>query len=383
MTVDPYGTTGYLTTRDALNVAIDGDTIELVNGRHSGPGNRDLDFGGRSIVLRSQRGNALNCIIDADGYYLQAPEPHFNFRFGLRQSLLGRRKLVPKVIVENLRIEDGFESVLCDSGSAPVFKNCTFEYSYRAVVSNAASPVFVNCSFDNNAGGALVCEQGSTALVAGGRVWQNYSFDDGAGIFVRGSSLQISDCQFIRNSTTGRGAAIYSAADEKGNRSSVVAMRSRFLYQGSNEAVWLEQTDFAFDECVFSDNGGPMFVYEFSEGRFVGSIFYGEGIYLDSGSSATIESCIIVFNGGGPGVDCGFDGTATVQMSCSDLYGNTDECILDQIGSNGNLSADPLFCYFEEGDFSLDPNSPVVTNANCALPGGWLVGCGPAFPRER
>ena len=374
-TVDPYGDTGYLTVQDALNASADGDTIELVNGRHSGPGNRDLDFGGKSIVLRSQRGDALYCVLDADGYYLDPPDPHFNLRFGPSRSV-GRPTVgPPTVAVENLRIEDGFESVVCDSGSAPVFRNCTFERSYRAVSCMGASPVFINCSFDNN-NSALICDEGSTVVVDGGRVWQNYSFDDGGGIFVRASSLTVIGCEFIRN-TADRGAAIYSTADYEGTRASVVVMDCNIHWAYGSGALYLEQTDFEFQNCVFSDNEGAVFVYEDSQGSFVGSIFYGEAIYVDSGSSVGIQSCVIAFNGSGPGVHCGYYGTATVQLTCSDLFDNADECILDQIGTNGNLAVDPKFCSFDEGEFSFYPDSPVVTNADCLRPGGWPVGCAP------
>jgi hypothetical protein len=54
-----------------LDHANDGDTVEVREGTYSGPGNRDLDFRGRSVTLRSCAPNSDTClkqtIIDAGG----------------------------------------------------------------------------------------------------------------------------------------------------------------------------------------------------------------------------------------------------------------------------------------------------------------------------
>ena len=115
----------------------------------------------------------------------------------------------------------------------------------------------------------------------------------------------------------------------------------------------------------------------------MGSLLYEDGVYVNSGTALDIESSMLVFNGGGPGIDCGWDGTATVSMNCSLLYGNSSDCLVDQIGINGNLSADPLFCFMTEGDFSLRPESPMVTNPGCQPEAGWPTGCGPVVNRDR
>ena len=71
----------------ALFTAISSDVIELGNGVFTGPGNRDLDFAGKAIILRSQSGQAGACIIDAGG---SAGAPHRVFVFRSGETVLTR-----------------------------------------------------------------------------------------------------------------------------------------------------------------------------------------------------------------------------------------------------------------------------------------------------
>ncbi|NJN40621.1 MAG: hypothetical protein HC807_07060 [Gammaproteobacteria bacterium] len=50
-----------------LDALVDGDTIELIDGIFAGDGNRDLDFHGKAVTLRSRSGDPERCILDAEG----------------------------------------------------------------------------------------------------------------------------------------------------------------------------------------------------------------------------------------------------------------------------------------------------------------------------
>ena len=74
-----------------------------------------------------------------------------------------------------------------------------------------------------------------------------------------------------------------------------------------------------------------------------------------------------------------------VELSCCTIYGNTGGnwgtwCIEDQLGTNGNISLDPLFCDLPGGDLHLLAESPCAPfsepNPECDLIGAWPVGCG-------
>jgi hypothetical protein len=76
--------------------------------------------------------------------------------------------------------------------------------------------------------------------------------------------------------------------------------------------------------------------------------------------TATIDKSIIAFNEG-EAVSC-LDVSSTVNLSCSDLFGNTagdwTGCVAGQSGTAGNLSADPLFCSQPGHDFHVSSGSP-------------------------
>jgi hypothetical protein len=65
--VNPEGTGDFPTIQAAVDAVSDGDIIELTDGTFTGRGNRNIDFNGKAITVRSQSGNAENCIMDCEG----------------------------------------------------------------------------------------------------------------------------------------------------------------------------------------------------------------------------------------------------------------------------------------------------------------------------
>ena len=57
----------YPTIKSAVDAAQNGDTVLVAAGTYSGPGNRDIDFNGKSLVVTSQAGPS-STIIDCGGY---------------------------------------------------------------------------------------------------------------------------------------------------------------------------------------------------------------------------------------------------------------------------------------------------------------------------
>ena len=65
ITVDDDGPAEFNNIQAAINDANDGDIVVVSPGRYTGDGNRDIDFGGRGITVRSENG-LENCIIDCE-----------------------------------------------------------------------------------------------------------------------------------------------------------------------------------------------------------------------------------------------------------------------------------------------------------------------------
>jgi hypothetical protein len=68
----------YATIQDAIDASVDGDIVEIADGTYTGAGNKNLDFGGRAITVRSAAGDPTFCIIDCEddgrGFYFHCDE---------------------------------------------------------------------------------------------------------------------------------------------------------------------------------------------------------------------------------------------------------------------------------------------------------------------
>ncbi len=138
--VEPNGTGIYATIQDALNAAQDGENIMLADGVFSGPGNRDLDFLGKNITLRSASDLREECIIECEG---SETEPHRAFIFQNGESA--------QTVIRGITIQGGWENrggaIFCKNGSSPTFEKCRFLGNYAAEGGVVASDPDCNPSF--------------------------------------------------------------------------------------------------------------------------------------------------------------------------------------------------------------------------------------------
>ena len=110
----------YPTIQSAIDASLHSDTIVIADGIYSGPGNRDIDFKGKAITLKSENGPE-NCTIDCQGGEV---DPHRGFHF---HSDEGSNSILEGFSIANGYIVgdggNGGGGIYCPN-SSPTIRNC-------------------------------------------------------------------------------------------------------------------------------------------------------------------------------------------------------------------------------------------------------------------
>jgi len=235
-----------------------------------------------------------------------------------------------------------------------------FETSYAAVV---------DVRFRGNtgaSGGAVFIEKGSypffgECLFDGNRATP---FSGGA-VDCWKSDPVFRDCRFLGNDAVVRGGAIGLHTTSSATLEGCFLARNDAGSDGG--AIWaIETTTTALSRCTIATNsaGGA-----------------GGAIHAADQATVTVDASVLAFATAGEAVSCA--GTASVTLTCSNLYGNAGGdwvgCVASQAGGAGNLSADPLFCDLAGDDDRVTlPDSPcLAANNACGVAiGSGDAGCG-------
>lgn len=404
------------TIQEGIEAAAEGDTVVVAHDTYTGPLNRDLDFGGVSMLLVSED-ERVDTVIDCEG-----AGRGFHFSTGEDTTLV-----IQGFTVTNA-VGDSGAGAKCINGSSPKFVDCTFSGNASvdfggAVMCRASSPVIVGCVFDGNEvtggtypyGGAVACVADAdpriagcifTGNTAGGFAGALYcgghssprvtecTFSDnvsmgssggGAVFCVSYSEATFTDCEFTGNVGT-QGGAIYTQSAHiaatrcrfAGNHARAIGGAVRFLYGASTGTL---------TDCTFAGNTsaslGGAFACAFDANAlitgctFVGNGSGGGGGTLDfNDASPTVENAIIAFGTDGGTARCQI-GTEMPVFSYCVVFGNVEGD--DLCGSVGDtMLRDPRFCDMPGGDYSLCANSPclAVNNAWVEHVGAHDAGCG-------
>jgi len=154
----------YPTIQAAIDDCNDGDVVAVADGTYTGGGNRDIDFLGKAITVRSENGPE-NCIIDCNG---TANKSHRGFYFHNNEDL--------NSVLDGFTIKNGYDhkgAGICCYGSSPRIDNCIFsrnsaEYG-GGMLNHSGNPILTNCRFSGNSarygGGMLNHLPGSPVLI--------------------------------------------------------------------------------------------------------------------------------------------------------------------------------------------------------------------------
>ena len=229
---DIYVPAEYPNIQEAINRSWNGGTVRIADGVYAGLGNRDLDFLGREITVRSENG-PNNCIIDCQG---TANDRHRGFYFHRNEGA--------NSVVLGLTIANGYQEygggVFCDE-SSPTLINCTFKHNIAGdegawggggMYNRRSNPILKNCEFIENA-----------YIIA--------NDDGGGGMFNYESNPTLINCLFKGNTSNGYGGAMINRNSD-GILTNCTFMQNQAAYIGG--AMQNDSSSPILTNCVFIEN---------------------------------------------------------------------------------------------------------------------------------
>ncbi len=218
---------------------------------------------------------------------------------------------------------------------------------------------------DGFAGGGGIRGIYASVTVSNSEIFDNTGGNWGGGFWFWRSTLTITGCEIYGNSVGEYGGGV-DFADMTGFIAGCVLYENSAGIGGGGLSCG-EGANAIVEDCTFADNSAPG----------------GACAFMGAACAGTFSNTILAFGVTGDAVGCEPDASAT--LYCCDVFGNDGGdwigCITGQGGTNGNISADPLFCRADNPDdpFTLRAGSPclAVSQPSCGLIGARSQGCGP------
>ena len=326
------------TIQSAINASSNGDTIIVMDGTHTGDGNRDIDFNGRAITLKSVSGPE-SCIIDCEE---DEWHHHRGFYFHRGEN--------SQSIIEGFTITGGFvcgpgAGIYCES-SSPAINNCIITQNHSlthcggtayggGIYCNNSSPTITNCVISRNKGddrgGGIYCESNScpvitncTFLANGSQVFGPWTLGHCGGMYNDHSNPILTNCTFVSNYSL-RAGGMYN--DHSNPVLTNCTLRSnRADNRGGMSNYYSNPT---LTNCVFTDNRAH---YRMNEGGIYINGVCG-GMYNDH-SDPTLTNCIFERNRSRGIENDGFPGN--VGGLGGGMYNTSSDPILTNCTFTGN-----------------------------------------------
>ena len=311
----------YATIQAAIDAAVDGDVVIIAPDTYTGDGNRDIDFHGKAITVRSTDPNDPNIvaatIINCNG---TLEEKHRAFYFHSGEDC--------NSVVCGLTITKGYADygggIYCVS-SSPTITNCTFRDNMAKYWGqfSALTPL------EN--GSSMVTDDSEVHIMCPPPLpgWRG----KGGGICCRLSNPTLTNCKFAGNSAHQYGGGMYNYYD-----SSPILTNCTFA---SNSA--------SYGGAMYNGNNNPTLINcTLTSNEAIAS---GGGMF-NNGTSPTLEECTFSGNsaGGSGGAMCNTYGSlkltnCTLRVNCANNYGggiysDYTNATLVNCTFNGNYSGD-------------------------------------------
>jgi hypothetical protein len=324
-------------------------------GTYTGFGNRDIDFGGKAVTLRSADPNnphiVAATIIDCNG---SVSESHRGFYFSSGEDA--------NSIVDGLTVTNGggsiWGAIYCIFNSSPTIKNC----------------IITNNSMHDR-GGGIYCGYESDPIITNCIItWNTFTtVGYGGGIYCYKSNPTVTNCVITNNSAVGPGR------------------------HGGGICCWGDQevsSDVIVANCIVSGNsaghrGGGLYAY-WSSPTFVNCTVIGNkaleggGIGSFRESNPQVINCIVRDNRAPDGNQLALINTSRVwpgtniptemTVSFSNVEGGQEQACVDHDCTlhwgEGNIDLDPNFVdpgYWDDANTPADPNDDFFITGNYHL----------------
>ncbi len=309
ITVDDDAPADFNNIQVAINDSNDGDIIEVQPGIYTGEGNRNIDFTGKAITVRSTEPNdprvveetVIDCQGSGRGFYFHNSEG-------------------PNSVVDGLTITNGYSSR--DGGAIYCFR--TSPRISQCIITN-------NSAYDN--GGGIYCYRQSNPTISHCTITDNSARNGGA-IYGFDNNLTIVNCRITGNSTLLFGGGIYCSASSPVIRNCIIEDNSAgtggggiYCKQGSTPMV---------EHCTLTKNSASK----------------GGALYCYDNCDPTFSNCILWSDRATYGPEVWLNSSPRITVSYSDVDG-------DFLGE-GNIDTDPLFADPLGGDYHLSDYSPCI-----------------------
>ncbi len=339
----------YTTIQDAIDACVDGDVVIVAPDTYTGPGNRDIDFKGKAITVRSTDPNdpcvVAETIIDCNG---SESEPHRGFYFHNGEDT--------NSVLSGLTVING----VALSGGAMKFED--------------ASPLVTNCvlmdnyafgdSEEEHSGGAFICINGNP-VISGCIISDNTARYQGNQVYCKSGNAFIKNCKFI-----GRELEVYGG-------SPVISGCTFLSMYRAIDITSYSKTYCIVENNIIKSSYCGIYLGENVSGGMLGTIRnnvivgtgdrQGAGIYYRSHSSCpTINGNIITnWEHGIHHTYSTIEEERKTKITHNNLWNNWLNYIslripYDLTGLQGNISVDPLFIDPDNNNYRLEFSSPCV-----------------------
>jgi hypothetical protein len=322
------------TIQNALDACQNGDTVVVRDGTWTGPGNKELDFAGTSLTLRSENGpqsSIIDCEGDGRAFYFHSGETADAVLDGFT------------IVNGDVTASDSGGAIFCQD-SSPTIANCTITGNYAGRGGGIfcyyyAAPTILNCEVTANTGvyfgGGIACWSYAAPIIKNSTLSANVT-RSGGGI----------SCMFTSSPTLTNSIITGNFADGNGGG----------IYCRSFSAPYTVN-------CTITGNGA----------------LYGGGLAATSSSDPLTENSVFWENWATVnGPEVAVTGNSSAAFDYTDLAGGVFSMYLDSTSQadydSTNIEADPLFVedgYWDgdvwvPGDYRLGAGSPCIDTGNPA-----------------